>query len=326
MQHHICINIDNNFVPQAAALMASVYANAKKEAPPVFHVLSNGVSDDNKSILKDFAKNAGGDIFFHELFDFEERLEKHLNAEPSTGRFPKTVLARIFSAEYMPADAEKFLYLDADMIVRGDMAELFNEDIKGFVIGACAEPTIYEGLETDQGGYKGYFNAGMFLCDRNAWISGDYTGRALKWYCENNGRFDFADQDILNNVLSGKVKFLSQKWNFMSNYHYRSFDSLVRRAPWYGRLQEKTDYEASRKNPEIVHFAGDERPWYQGSKNPYREEYEKYLSMTPYRDVEPVKGKERYMAFYHAVNVLSEKIPGFRAFASRVFYRIKKRK
>ena len=95
---------------------------------------------------------------------------------------------------------------------------------------------------------------------------------------------------------------------------------------FYGRLMEKADYEASRKNPEIVHFAGDERPWYQGSKNPYREEYEKYLSMTPYRDVEPVKGKERYMAFYHAVNVLSEKIPGFRAFASRVFYRIKKRK
>lgn len=323
---HICINIDNNFVPQAAALMASVYSNAIKEAPPVFHVLSNGVSAENKSVLCGFAESFGGEARFHELGDFEERLRSHLHAAPKTGRFPKTVLARIFAAEYLPADAGRFLYLDADMIVRADISELFHEDTEGCVIAACPEPTIYKGLETDQGGFYGYFNAGMFLCDRNAWIKGDYTGKALEWYCGNNGKFDFADQDILNNVLSGKVRFLSQKWNFMSNYHYQSYDSLVKRSPWYERLQSKEDYINARKAPMIVHFAGDERPWYRGNRNPYREEFYKYLRMTPFKDMRPVEGKEGYMSFYHAVNVLSEKIPGFREFVSGVYYKVKKKK
>lgn len=323
---HICINIDNNFVPQAAALMASVYSNAIKEAPPVFHVLSNGVSTENELILKDFAGSFGGEAFFHELGDFEERLEAHLHAKPETGRFPKTVLARIFAAEYLSSDIDRFLYLDADMIVRTDISGLFDEDITGYVIGACPEPTIYEGLEVDQGEFKAYFNAGMFLCDRNAWINGDFTGKALNWYCENNGKFDFADQDILNNALLGKVKFLSQKWNFMSNYHYQSYDSLVKRAPWYGKLQDKAGYNEAQRNPFIVHFAGDERPWYKGNRNPYRDEFYKYLEMTPFKDMKPIEGKERYMSFYHAVNVVSEKIPGFRTFTSRVFYKVKMKK
>lgn len=323
---YICINIDNNFVPQAAALMASVYSNAGKETPPVFHVLSNGVSSENAALLMEFAESFGGDAVFHDLGDFGERLRQHLWDEPETGRFPVTVLARIFAAEYLPENADRFLYLDADMIVRTDISGLFCEDLKGAVIGACPEPTIYEGLETDQGGYKGYFNAGMFLCDRNAWMAEDITGKALSWYCRNNGKFDFADQDILNNVLSGKVRFLSQKWNFMSNYHYQSYESLVKRAPWYGKLQDRDDYRKAQSDPVIVHFAGDERPWYHGNRNPYREEYYHYLSMTPYKDAEPVTGKEKYMAFYHAVNVLSKRIPGFRTLTSRIYYRTRKKK
>ena len=346
----IVINIDNNFIAQAEVLCASVFENGCEGISAgecTIHVLSNAVSEENRKELSGFVCAFGGTCRFYELGDLAASLKERMGAEAETGKFRVTVLARLFAAELLPKTVERFLYLDSDMIVRHSLLPLFETGLdrtasekpakpeaakEGRLAAVCAEPTIYRDISEGP-----YFNSGMMLIDRGRWMEEKITDRCMEYYRKKNGTLSFVDQDILNAVLSGKVKFVSQRWNFFTNYVYESFRSLAGRAPWYeavcrgaagipaevsaaeGKAAAEKEYEEARRDPAVVHFAGDERPWFSGNKNPYRAEYEKYLGMTPHKDDAPVKGKEAYMAFYHMVNVLSAKIPGFRKLASFVY-------
>ena len=336
----IVINIDNNFISQAEVLCTSVFTNKGKNAPAggyTIHVLSNALSEKNREELSGLVKAFGGTCHFYDLGDFGASLEERLGKKAETGAFRITVLARLFAAELLPDTVTRFLYLDSDMIVRLPLRPLFDTDLAGNIAAVCAEPTIYQDISAGP-----YFNSGMMLIDRGRWIRENITERCMEYYRQKNGTLSFVDQDILNAVLSGRVKFVSQRWNFFTNYMYESFESLSDRAAWYEEVcaeaagagksaspEEKhraarADFADSQKDPCIVHFAGGERPWLSGNRNPYRREYEKYLQMTPHAGDAPVKGKEAYMAFYHLVNVLSAKIPGFRKLASAVYRRTKK--
>jgi len=339
----VVYSIDDNFIPQAAALTASVLENNAASGADHrsgrfrFHILSNGISVENQEKFRAFARGLGAEAFFYDLGDFEERLEKILGAKPETGRFVKAALGRIFAASYLPEDVERFLYLDADMIARKDISPLFDLDLSGHILAAVAEPTIYENLVVEQdlpetglsagktspekGTGRAYFNTGLLLVDRRAWDREKITEKCLLWYTEHNGKFDFADQDIINHALAGRIVPLSQRWNFQTNYHYQSYASLVKRSPWYGSFITKGDYEASAKDPVIVHYAGDERPWIRGNRNPYKEDFWSCLDRTPWKGLSETEGRENYMRFYHAVNVLSEKLPGFRTAVSKIYYR-----
>ena len=325
MDQHIVINIDNNFLPQAAAFAVSVMENGRLEVPPVFHVLANRVSVENRLKFSSFIAGLGAVSVFYDLSSLDEILMEKLGRRAETGKFPSTVLARILAAGYLPETVGKYLYADADMIVRKSIADLWSMDLGDAIVGACPEPTIYEGYEKDQGsGRKAYFNAGLLLVDRRKWEKEKITEKCMDWYGENNGQFSFADQDILNAVLCGKICSLPQKFDFFTNYHYQNYASLVKHAPWYRDYVTEAEYEEAQKDPVIIHFAGDERPWYQGNRNPYRDEYRKYLLKTPWMEEKQVEGKEAYMAFYHAVNVLSEKIPGFRSLVSGIYRKTRK--
>lgn len=313
----IVINIDNNFICQAETLCASVFANGLSGASAggcTIHVLSNALSEENRKELSGLVSAFGGTCRFYDLGDLAASLKERLGRDAETGKFRVTVLARLFAAELLPKTVNRFLYLDSDMIVRHSLLPLFDVDLAGSIAAVCAEPTIYRDIAAGP-----YFNSGMMLIDRGRWTEEKITDRCMEYYRQKNGTLSFVDQDILNAVLSGRVKFVSQRWNFFTNYAYESYASLTDRAPWYAGICTKEDYEGSRKDPSVVHFAGDERPWLSGNRNPYRAEYEAYLEKTPHAGDAPVKGKEAYMTFYHLVNVLSAKIPGFRKLVSAVY-------
>lgn len=313
----IVINIDNNFICQAETLCASVFANGCGNVSAggcTIHVLSNALSEENRKELSGLVSAFGGTCRFYDLGDLAVSLKERLGRDAETGKFRITVLARLFAAELLPKTVNRFLYLDSDMIVRHSLIPLFDVDLAGNIAAVCAEPTIYRDISAGS-----YFNSGMMLIDRGRWMEEKITGRCMEYYRQKNGTLSFVDQDILNAVLFGRVKFVSQRWNFFTNYAYESYASLTDRAPWYKKICTREDFENSRKDPSVVHFAGDERPWLSGNRNPYRAEYELYLKKTPHAGDAPVKGKEAYMTFYHLVNVLSAKIPGFRKLVSAVY-------
>ena len=70
---------------------------------------------------------------------------------------------------------KKVLYMDVDIIVLGDIQELYNEDLEGYALGAVWEQTRkYYNSDTKElmelsENYK-YFNAGILVIDVQKWL------------------------------------------------------------------------------------------------------------------------------------------------------------
>lgn len=129
---------------------------------------------------------------------------------------------RLIIPEIMP-NYHKILYLDCDMVADHDVAELYDFDLNGAVIGAAKDIDVAGQLNLNQNNWQtyateilgldspyDYFQAGVLILDldglRRTMSSEDMIQMALthSYRCH--------DQDILNIVCKNKVTYLPQQW------------------------------------------------------------------------------------------------------------------
>ena len=81
-----------------------------------------------------------------------------------------------------------------------------------------------------------------------------------------------------------------------------------------GDLQyfSKTDFEESVKNPIIIHYLGEERPWRQGNTHKYSDDYWKYLNMTCWKGTPSEEGWQLYFVCWRIFNVFTKPFPQLR--------------
>ena len=76
-------------------------------------------------------------------------------------------------------------------------------------------------------------------------------------------------------------------------------------------ISEKT-YDDAVKNPIIIHYLGEERPWRVGNKHKYKDDYIKYLNMTPWSGQNFETGWELYFKFWYLFNFFTKCFPKVR--------------
>lgn len=177
---------------------------------------------------------------------------------------PQNSLAAKMGAVWAKVDmitllpVERALYIDADILVRGDLKELWDVDLQGNVIGAVTDVGFPMGHEKIARGR--YFNAGVLLMDL-AKI------RAKKGDLEMLGKMmkdaKFRDQDALNVHFATNWLSLDVKWNAQGLGTYANIPSADRRSL---RLEAMMD-------PCIVHFTGPVSPGVVEVLNPYLQPY-----------------------------------------------------
>lgn len=336
----ILYSLDENYIVQAAASICSLFENNRLEKEIIIHVLAHGLREESVRALESI-----GDIYtvsgrmefmrtgtvpegftrrviFVPADRLMERIAELAGSDINDGRFTAAAYMRLFAPEYLPDGIKRFLYIDSDTLVLRPLNVLFNSDLKGRATGMVPEPTIYKELKADLGlsETEPYFNSGVILFDREKWDAGRFAYKCALYLKNNRDRLRFPDQDIINHVLKGEITALHPGCNFFSNYHYRSYKSLVRLAPWYGDYVSREDYEAAKSLPVIVHFAGDERPWYEGCMNYYVPYFDRYHALSPFADREKIKGYEWYMFKYHILNLVTSICPAVRDMVSRHYY------
>ncbi|MEB0233451.1 glycosyltransferase, partial [Undibacterium sp. 10I3] len=60
-----------------------------------------------------------------------------------------------------------------------------------------------------------YFNSGVMLINVQRWLAAEITQATIASILKDGKSFRFPDQDALNVVLDGRVKFIERKWNFL---------------------------------------------------------------------------------------------------------------
>ncbi len=306
---------NDNYVRHLAVSMLSVFDRNRRARQITVYVISIGLSGESRARLESIAAQYGRELYFVELADIEGQFAGGVD----TGGFDISTLGRLFVGRLLPADVDRVLYLDCDTVAAQPLMELWRTDLRGNVLGAVMEPTIYQKVRQEIGLAPGepYFNAGVLLIDLKRWRQTEAERRLLEFYQEKGGNLFACDQDVINGVLKGHIRTLLPKYNFFPNYRYFRYADLVKHEPAYAAVKKEAFAEAGR-HPVIIHYAGDERPWYAGNLNHYRKAYEHYLALTPWAGTPKEEGRRFYLFAYHMMDYLTVVCPAARWFISRM--------
>ena len=254
---HIVFCVNNHYVTHLGAAMASVLQN-NPNTDFVFHILSADLTEESKKQI-------------WKLKTRFPRFEVDYLVPPAT-LFQDLKLTidyisietyfRYVIADLLP-DVDKALYLDADLIVTGDLKPLWqtplSEGKKTYLAAGVPDLWIERlGYKSSIGFQKEdvYVNAGVLLLNlkkmREQSVSKQFFEMQKKW----KDRIRFQDQDIINLTLSGKMKVLDSIYNFTS-YHYK---------------KEKS----KRKQAVVFHFTGSKKPWTKPCTHALKKVYRTY--------------------------------------------------
>jgi lipopolysaccharide biosynthesis glycosyltransferase len=184
---------------------------------------------------------------------------------------------RLFLTEFLDPSVEKVLYLDCDLIVSGDIGELWRTDLAGAFLAAVPEPYMV----TSHWGFgpeDTYFNSGVLLIDVARWRAADVLPAFLQFAQEHASELNCHDQDVLNHVFRDKVRILDYRWNFQSRF--ADFPPEVFE-------MSASAFREVRRLPSIVHFTTQYKPWFYRYEPHYKTLYNQALALTPWSHYRP---------------------------------------
>lgn len=271
---------DDLYVQHLGVAFVSLLVNLSKDWKARFYVAYSELSLQNRMSLTRTVVRHGGHIVFLPVnggafSDLYLKAGTHIShvsyyrlIMPDMLRFKHDVQA---------------LYLDCDVIVRGDVSRLVQTPLKGCPVGA---------VEDLGGGFRladlnippdsAYFNAGVLLINLREWRERKLSAQVLEFLRNNRERLHYHDQDGLNAVLHGQWHPLHPRWNAQSNMLGKP-DAAPERI---SLLREGA------RNPAIVHYTGKSKPWHYDNVHPYRNEYYRYLALTEWKSFKPRAGLE----------------------------------
>ena len=163
---------------------------------------------------------------------------------------------------------QKVVYLDCDMIIRRDIAELYDTDLGNNLLAAVRDAdfcgqcsrrsTGMWDYARNQLGMKDpylYFQAGVLVMNIPLFRQVTSVRQLLDMAEKENYRY--LDQDILNIICQGRVRYLDMAWNVVFDCDHKRYREVIAHAP-YDVLDA---YEEARKEPYIIHYAGYVKPW-----------------------------------------------------------------
>ena len=274
---------DTNYVMPCGVAMTSICENNKEE-DITFHLVitDEGTAPDEVekkvSPLRDIAVKYGKIV---EVYRMDAEKIKGFTCS-GAGYISTTAFARIFLPEILPDEVKKVIYLDCDVVCDGSLKDLWETElIDDFPLGAIvdcyyAAPMHHKISEIPQEVH--YINSGVLLMNLASWRKYNYVEKVILVATEK--RFPLLDQDTLNHVFSGKIKYLPVKFNVQTIFLMHGIENNHISLDYYDEIKEACDA------PILIHYVTPNKPW----KNefcPLREIWEKYLKLTVWKDLKP---------------------------------------
>ncbi|MCI7746522.1 MAG: glycosyltransferase family 8 protein, partial [Collinsella sp.] len=193
---------------------------------------------------------------------------------------------RFLIQDVLPA-YDKVLYLDSDLVILDDIAKLFNVELANNLVAATRDIDYAGNLNMTDGKRRDYsetvlhlrqpfdyFQAGVLVLNlaemRKLHSLDEWLALAT------DSQFIYDDQDILNSECQGRVFYLDQAWNVMTDC-----DGRIRKVFSFAPAEMFDAFMTAYADPKIVHYAGYEKPWNCVTCDK-PEHYWKYARSTPF--------------------------------------------
>ncbi len=227
----VFFSIDNGYAPYLAAALNSAVKNSSKNRNYKAIILYQDLSEENKNKLSMLASDNFKIEFIpmkRELSSITDKMENRLRCE----YFTLTIYFRLFIPAMFP-QYKKGIYIDSDVVVLGDLAELYDIDIGENLIGACADKSVVnvETLASYMENAVGisryeYINSGVLLMNLEALRNLEFDRHFLNLL--NTYHFDSIapDQDYINAICHGKIHYLDDVWDKMPESEINEGETL----------------------------------------------------------------------------------------------------
>ena len=250
---------DKNFALYLSVAIRSLIDNSSAGNNYDIIILDTGMDAQAKELLLSLSVKSNISVRILEVID---TLNKHLNLFkiPSGTWFTPTTYMRIFIPELF-RQYEKVIYLDCDLIILADIAELYNTGIGHCSIGAVPDyycEYILRAGDKLFADYKKnvlkmdcqYINAGVLIFNICKWIEKDLINRCLE-FMKGGAQTLYADNCVINSVCNGSVHYLELNWN----------------VTWYNLFvpelsqEDKENLKMCIVDPKVVHYVSGLKPW-----------------------------------------------------------------
>lgn len=260
---HLALCFDLNYMYYMLVTVLSVLDNVDSDTKICLHLVHQNLSENNLNfILKKVAKYEFVTVHFYP--------ESDLNLpEVSAGRYGLAALYRMYLAQILPTEVKKVIYLDSDLMVLGNVSDLWNVELNtnvaAAVVNLSSKPCIEVGLQPED-----YFNSGVMVMDIDKWKENNISDLAIDIL--NTTSYRYLDQAALNLALKDKWLKLPLFWNMESDIF--AYKNAKKQHEFHGF--DSIDYALS--NPKIIHFTGRRKPWNYYSFHPYKKHYRELIT------------------------------------------------
>lgn len=255
----IFFTTDDQYIPYLDVTVSSLIQNASKDYRYRLVVLNTGLKQENIDLIMRNQREG----FTIDFVDITPEVKGIQARFKNVYHFSVVTYYRLFIASLFP-QYDRIVYLDCDLVVLGDIAELYHTDLGGSIFAAAPEMFVRStpefrlyaekalGVDPD-----GYVNAGVLVVDLEQFRK----HRIEEKFIDLITRYDFdlldPDQAYLNYLCDGKILNLPSGWNK---------EPLP--FPCEGEMN-------------IVHYALYKKPW-QYDDVLYGEHFWKYAEQSPF--------------------------------------------
>ncbi len=256
--------VDDVYIPFLAVALQSLIDNASDKNYYSIKILYTNISEENQAKINKYQRE-NVDIEFVDLNYYINKVKDKLYTRDY---YSATTYFRLFIPDLYP-QYDKVLYLDSDIVVLSDIADLYNIDMEDNLVAAAPDDVIqtikvfqeYAELVVGVTDYKRYFNAGILLMNLDELRKFKFQDKFL--YLLSKVKFSVAqDQDYLNRLCKGRVKLLENTWD---------------RMPIGGDVVKREDLH-------LIHYNLAFKPWH-FEDILYKEYFWKYAQQTEFFDI-----------------------------------------
>ena len=264
----IFFSVNDAYAPYLAVALTSLCGNASPKYQYRIHILSDDLSRRNRDRLS----RIGNERFEISFLPLSRRLRRYgVAPRMKRHRFGAFASLTIYFRLFIPAlfpQYDKAIYLDSDIVVPGDISRLWETPLGDCLVGACADTSIgnipqfsryideYVGVDP-----RKYVNSGVLLMNLARLREEDIAGKFLSWMEKYRFATVAPDQDYLNALCCGSIRYLDPSWNTM---------------PAEGTIISE--------HPQIIHFNLATKPWLCESVR-YEEVFWEYAVSSGYESV-----------------------------------------
>lgn len=230
---------DDNYMPYLDVAISSLIAHANKHNIYQIYILNTGLKEEYKQMVK---AQETENVFIN-FFDMSYYINSIKDKFIEVLHFGMASYYRLFIQSLFP-QFKKVLYLDCDIVVLRDVAELYNIDLEENMMAGAVEQFVsnideYSNYASIALGLnpKKYINSGVLVMDLEKFRQNKIEQKFTYMLTSFNFELLDPDQAYLNFLCRDKIKILPSGWN-KTNY--------------------KPEYDGELS---IVHFALAEKPW-----------------------------------------------------------------